>query len=104
VRIVMPKRWSDLKAELAESPEARAAYDRARIAHAFGAGVRLSRERAGLTQAELARLIGTSQPAIARLEAGGTQPTLETIASLSRALGTTFLITPTGVESANAAP
>lgn len=99
----MPKTWSELKAELADHPEARDGYARARIAHEFGAGVRQRREEAGLTQAQLARLVGTSQPAIARLEAGGTRPSLETIAALSRALATTFLITPTGVESADAA-
>jgi transcriptional regulator with XRE-family HTH domain len=49
--------------------------------------IRQARQRAGLTQAELARQAGTSQPAVARLEAGLTSPTLETMARLTRAAG-----------------
>jgi transcriptional regulator with XRE-family HTH domain len=41
--------------------------------------VREGRKRAGLTQRELAARAGTTQSAIARLEAGRTAPTLETV-------------------------
>jgi transcriptional regulator with XRE-family HTH domain len=41
----------------------------------------------GLTQEQLAELVGTSQAAIARLEAGGVEPTLRTLESLAEALG-----------------
>jgi predicted transcriptional regulator len=40
-----------------------------------------------VSQAELARRIGTSQPAIARLEAGLADPKLSTIARYAAALG-----------------
>lgn len=96
----MPKSWSELKAERTGDSEVRAGYERARLAHEFGMRVRRRRDELGLTQLDLARSVGTSQPAIARLEAGGTQPTLETIAALSRALDTTWLIGPAGVGSA----
>jgi len=43
------------------------------------------RQDAGLTQEELARRVGTSQPAIARLEAGGTSPSVATLERLARA-------------------
>ena len=43
------------------------------------------RQNAGLTQAELARRAGTSQPAIARLEAGESSPSLATLDRLARA-------------------
>ncbi|MGH7571692.1 MAG: helix-turn-helix transcriptional regulator [Gemmatimonadota bacterium] len=43
------------------------------------------RKRAGLTQARLARLGGTSQPAIAAYEAGARSPNLNTIQRLARA-------------------
>src|SRR5262249_59357069 len=38
-----------------------------------------ARERAGLTQAEVARRMGTTQPAVARLERGEADPRLSTI-------------------------
>lgn len=41
-----------------------------------------ARRRAGLTQAELARRTGTSQPAVARLERGSASPTLATLERL----------------------
>ncbi len=49
--------------------------------------LRLARTRAGLTQRELARRAGTSQPAIARLERGQTSPTLATVARLAAVAG-----------------
>ena len=45
------------------------------------------RERAGLTQARLAALGGTSQPAIAAYEAGRRSPNVETVARLARGAG-----------------
>ena len=49
-----------------------------------GALIREARLRAGLAQADLAKRAGTSQPAIARWESGGSSPT---IATLERVLG-----------------
>ncbi len=40
----------------------------------------------GLTQTALARLLGVKQAAVARMEAGDHEPTLATLARLSRAL------------------
>ena len=49
--------------------------------------VRALRERAKLTQEELARAAGTSQPAIAAYEAGRKSPTLRTVERLAAAAG-----------------
>lgn len=48
--------------------------------------VDLRRER-GLTQADVAERLGTSQPVIARLEAGGRDPRLSTLERYARVLG-----------------
>jgi transcriptional regulator with XRE-family HTH domain len=79
--------WSDLKESSPLSVEGRAAYeDEARIA-AFRDLVYRLRSDADLTQAELAQRMGTTQSAIARIEGGGTRPTLETLEKLASAIG-----------------
>ena len=45
------------------------------------------RSEASLTQGALARRMGTTQSAIARIEAGGTRPTLDTLGRLAAAVG-----------------
>jgi transcriptional regulator with XRE-family HTH domain len=49
--------------------------------------IREARRRAGLTQAELAERIGTTQSAIARLERGRSAPSAERLAWIVRACG-----------------
>jgi transcriptional regulator with XRE-family HTH domain len=46
-----------------------------------------ARKRAGITQAELARRMGTHQPVVARWESGRTQPDLATVQRAVRAAG-----------------
>jgi transcriptional regulator with XRE-family HTH domain len=45
------------------------------------------RVNAGLSQRDLARRAGTSQPAVARLEQPGANPTFDTVQRLARAAG-----------------
>lgn len=79
--------WDDIKAERPLGEEGRAAYeDEARIS-AFRTLVYRLRIEAGLTQADLAHRMGTTQSAIARMEGGGTRPTLETLEKLAVAVG-----------------
>ena len=54
---------------------------------AAGSLAREARRRAGLTQAELGRRVGTTQSAVARLERGGTEPSLERLGRIARACG-----------------
>jgi len=49
--------------------------------------IRASRQRQGLTQAELAQRAGTSQPVISAYEHGRRDPTLETLRKLVEAGG-----------------
>jgi HTH-type transcriptional regulator/antitoxin HipB len=69
----------------------RAEYDRAyaeaRLAADVGERIRAAREAAGLSQRDLASLMGTSQAAVARLEAGGVGATLTTLHRVAAALG-----------------
>ena len=55
-----------------------------------------ARLEAGLTQKQLAERAGMKQSVIARLEAGGRTPTLETMRRLAAALNLDFVVTATG--------
>jgi transcriptional regulator with XRE-family HTH domain len=84
--------WDDLKAERPLSEEGRAAYeDEARISDFRGLVHRL-RTEAGLTQAEVAQRMGTTQSAIARMEGGGSRPSLDTLERLAAAVGAELVV------------
>lgn len=53
-----------------------------------------ARKQQGITQEELERRTGLKQPAIARLERGGSVPSLRTLSKLLAALGKTIEIVP----------
>ena len=57
------------------------------------------RDRAGLTQAELARRMGTTQSSIARIESGGSLPTVEMLARLARAMGISLRLAAPGFDA-----
>jgi transcriptional regulator with XRE-family HTH domain len=54
--------------------------------------IRNARQQAGLTQQELAERAGMSQPAIAKLERGATNPTLATLSRCAAAAGFDFRV------------
>lgn len=84
--------WTDIKKQRPLNDEGRAAYaDEARIS-AFRELVYRLRSEAGLTQAELAERMGTTQSAIARMEGGGTRPTLETLEKVAVAVGSELVV------------
>jgi DNA-binding XRE family transcriptional regulator len=72
-----------------EDAEFRHAYEQRRLVHEVAIVVRSMREQAGLTQAQLAKLVGVSQPMIARMERGLDQrtPRWETLRKIGFALG-----------------
>src|ERR1700722_18071314 len=66
------------------------AVDLAELVHA-------RRTSAGLTQMELARRIGTTQSSIARIEGGGSLPTIDMLSRLARATGLSVRLACPGV-------
>ena len=82
-----------------EDPDFRAEWERTAVARAVAAQLVGYRAEHSLSQSALGRQLGMQQPAIARLEAGEHNPSFETLARLSAALGITFKIeiTPQGV-------
>jgi transcriptional regulator with XRE-family HTH domain len=82
--------WKDISKPRSEAAQ-RAYEDEARISE-FRELVYRLRTEAGLTQAELADRMGTTQSAIARMEGGGTRPTLETLEKLAVAVGQELVV------------
>lgn len=65
-----------------------------RLRDSFRRALAEARRAAGLTQAELAARLGTTQSAIARLERGEVVPSVTTLAKLADALGIEFEVRP----------
>lgn len=85
-----PASWKSVKQRRAHA--AQQAYDdEARISD-FRDLVHRLRSEAGLTQVELAERMGTTQSAIARMEGGGTRPTLDTLEKLATAVGQELVV------------
>lgn len=77
------------KARALARPEVRREYDRLAEEFAFLDEILKARAEAGLTQAEVAARIGTTQSAVARLESGSLKhsPSLATLEKYASALG-----------------
>jgi len=78
----------EVRKELLRDPETRFYYNALKIQREVGQALAHARETAGLTQAEVAERAGTTQPAIARLEAGrGGVPSLDLLNRVASAVG-----------------
>lgn len=77
----------DLKQHLLENLEIRKEYARADAEFSLMEAMINARRDAKLTQAELAEKIGTTQSAIARLEAGRVSPSIATLRRYAEATG-----------------
>ncbi len=78
-----------LRAQALARPEVKAEYERLKPEFAFLDQALAARKAAGLTQADVAKRIGTTQSAIARLESGsaGHLPSLATLHKYASAVG-----------------
>lgn len=85
-------RVTELHKKWMAEPEYRKAYDALEEEFALAKAVIDARNRAGLTQAELARKMGTTQPVIARLEGGHVRPSMRTLERFAKATGSRLLI------------
>jgi len=79
--------FEELKARLLANPEVQREYDALAPEFEFSAELLRARLRAGLSQAELAARMNTSQSTIARLESGQTLPSTKTLLRFAEATG-----------------
>jgi|HubBroStandDraft_1064217.scaffolds.fasta_scaffold05941_5 transcriptional regulator with XRE-family HTH domain len=74
------KRWM-------KEPGFKKGYEALEEAFSLASQLIEARARAGLTQAEVAERMGTSQSTVARLESGGAMPSLSTLKRFAQATG-----------------
>jgi ribosome-binding protein aMBF1 (putative translation factor) len=79
--------FEEFKERLLSNPKVKAEYDALATEFEIAAELIRARIRAGLSQAELAVRMGTSQSAVARLESGQTLPSTKTLVRFAEATG-----------------
>lgn len=85
-------RISDLHKKWMKESSYRKAYAALEEEFALASAAIDVRNRAGLTQGALARKMGTTQPAVARLESGRGYPSMRTLDRLAKATGSRLTI------------
>jgi transcriptional regulator with XRE-family HTH domain len=85
-------RIADLHKKWMKDPKYKRAYEALEEEFVLASAVIDARNRAGLTQQELARKMRTTQPVIARLESGRVRPSMRTLERLAAATGLRLLI------------
>lgn len=82
----------EVRERVLQQPEVRAEWERTAPARALAIRLAAYRAERGLSQGQLAALIGVSQPQVSRWEAGHHLPTVETLVRLADLLGMSFHI------------
>ena len=85
-------RISDMHKRWMKETKYRKAYEALEEEFVLASAVMDVRNRAGLTQAQLARKMGTTQPVVARLESGRTRPSMRSLERLAEATGSRLRI------------
>ena len=80
-------RYNEFEAELLKKPEIRKEYESLKPKYDMVRILIKRRSKLGMSQTELARRIGTRQPAISRLEKGDYNTTLSTLFRVTEELG-----------------
>lgn len=79
--------WDEIEKEWMKDPEFKKEYDKLGPEYELISKVIGARIKKGLTQAELAKKIGTKQSAIARLESGNANPSFNFLKKVGTGLG-----------------
>jgi ribosome-binding protein aMBF1 (putative translation factor) len=79
--------FKKLKDEWMKSPSFRAEYDRLAPEFALALALVKARSKAGMTQADVAKKMRTTQSVVARIESGKNPPNLKTLERYAEAVG-----------------
>jgi transcriptional regulator with XRE-family HTH domain len=87
------KSFKDLRREALENPDVKTAYEALEEEYALARALIKARQMSGLTQAELAERMDTTQSTVARWESGKHLPSCQTLQRLARATNTELRVT-----------
>lgn len=80
-------KWEDLEKELLTDPATKREFDKLAPRYAVISELIRARIKYKMTQAQLAKKVGTKQSAIARLESGNINPSLEFLQKVAQVVG-----------------
>lgn len=80
-------KWEDLEKELLADPATKREFDKLAPRYAVISELIKARIKYNMTQADVARKVGTKQSAIARLESGNINPSLEFLQRVAQVMG-----------------
>lgn len=80
-------RWKDLQKQLLDDPKVKKEYDLLVPRYEIISQMIDARLKRGFTQKDVAERLGTKQSAIARLESGSVNPSLEFLQRFAQAMG-----------------
>ncbi len=80
-------KWEDLEKELLADPETKKEFDKLAPRYAVISELIAARIKNNMTQEDVAKRIGTKQSAIARLESGNINPSLEFLQKVAQSMG-----------------
>lgn len=86
------KNWKKLKRELLKDMDVAKEYEVLKPQYQLISELIEARKKRGITQAELAKKIGTKQTAIARIESGRSNPTVFFLEKIANALNSKLTI------------
>ena len=89
-----PTRYEDFEAELLRKPGIRREYEALKPKYDMVRKLIERRNQLRISQTQLAKIVGTKQPAIARLEKGDSNITLGTLSKVADALNLDIVLKP----------
>ena len=87
------KSFKELRREALENPDVKAAYEALETEYALARALIQARQMSGLTQAELAERMDTTQSTVARWESGKHLPSCQTLQRIAQATNTVLRVT-----------
>jgi ribosome-binding protein aMBF1 (putative translation factor) len=88
----MTTTFKQFKTEALKNPVVKAEYDALRPEYEVVKTIIKHRLKRGWSQSELAEAIGSRQPVISRLERGESNPSLQTLSRIAKALGVSLQV------------
>lgn len=80
-------KWKDLEKELLADPSTKREFDKLAPRYAIISEIIAARIKYKITQADVAKKVGTKQSSIARLESGNINPSLDFLQKVARVMG-----------------